>query len=47
MNKEVYDKVTKLQDLVTEQANLLADVIEDLNQLALLYENAARELNND
>ena len=47
MNKQIYDKVTELQDLVTEQSNILADIIELLNELALVYENAERELLNE
>lgn len=45
MPREIYDKVVQLQETVTEQSNLLADVIEQLNELALIYENAAKELN--
>lgn len=38
MNEEVYNHVTKLQDLLTEEANLMADIISSLDELAMLYE---------
>lgn len=43
MTPEVYNLVTKLQDTVTEQSNILADVIQQLNDLALIYESAVKE----
>lgn len=38
MSEEVYNKVTELQDLVTEQSNIIADIIEQLDQLAQIWE---------
>lgn len=47
MDEQTYDMINKLADLCTAQGNLLAEVVEKLNELALIYENAARELNNE
>lgn len=47
MPKDVYDRVVQLQDLVSKQGNILADVIEELNNLALIYEQAAKEATNE
>lgn len=47
MDEQTYDMINKLADLVTVQGNLLAEVVEKLNELALIYENAARELTNE
>lgn len=47
MTPEVYKKVTELQEVVAEQSNLLADVIQQLNDLALIYENAAKEIHDN
>lgn len=47
MPEDVYDRVVALQDLATKQSNILADIIEELNNLALIYEQAAQEASNE
>jgi len=38
MSEEIYDLVVELQDKVTEQGNLIADIMDDLNKLAMIWE---------
>lgn len=47
MTSELYEQVTELQDLAYEQSNILAEIIEKLNELAMVYEDSVREFIDD
>ena len=38
MTEDIYIKVTELQELVQEQGNLIADIIQQLDELAMIWE---------